>query len=76
MVVKGELHLKSWDRRGARKGTLLIYETRIVWDGLHLVRFPNSLGLHKRVGEPDYMTPGVHGMNFYHKEIAVHSERF
>ena len=25
---------------------------------LQLVRFPNSLGLHKRVGEPDYVTAG------------------
>ena len=49
MVVKGELHLKSWDRRGARKGTLLIYETRIVWDGLHLPHSPKTRDSLERV---------------------------
>ena len=49
MVVKGELHLKSWDRRGARKSTLLIYETRIVWDGLHLPHSPKTRDTLERV---------------------------
>ena len=49
MAVKGELHLKSWDRRGARKSTLLIYETRIVWDGLHLPHSPKTRDSLERV---------------------------